>query len=85
MKERLRAVFIDRDGVLIREADYLGSVAGLLVLKGAPEALKRLKWDALYFPPHGPGSKSPMRKPGTGMLIAATAAIARNSRRRAGS
>ena len=38
-----RAVFVDRDGVLIRDADYLGSVAGLRVLRGAPQALKLLR------------------------------------------
>ncbi len=38
-----RAVFIDRDGVLIRDADYLGSVTGLRVLRGAPQALKLLR------------------------------------------
>jgi D-glycero-D-manno-heptose 1,7-bisphosphate phosphatase len=108
-----RAVFIDRDGVLIRDQDHLASVGGLRVLKGAPQALKLLKragytlvvvtnqsgvargyftlaavrrihaelrrrlrragadWDAIYVSPHGPDSKSPMRKPGTGMLLAA--------------
>lgn len=40
---RARAVFIDRDGVLIRDADYLGSVDGLEVFKGAPKALKLLR------------------------------------------
>lgn len=43
MKARAKAVFIDRDGVLIRDADYLADVAGLRVLKGAPQALKRLR------------------------------------------
>lgn len=108
-----RAVFLDRDGVLIRDAEYLASVDGLRVLKGVPEALKLLKkagfklvvvtnqsgvargyftmgavrkvnaelkrrlaaksakWDAVFVSPHGPESKSPMRKPGIGMLLAA--------------
>jgi D-glycero-D-manno-heptose 1,7-bisphosphate phosphatase len=43
VKPRAKAVFVDRDGVLIRDADYLSSVAGLRVLKGAPEALKLLR------------------------------------------
>ncbi len=43
MKRRVKAVFIDRDGVLIRDADYLGSIAGLEVFKGAPKALKLLR------------------------------------------
>lgn len=43
MKKRARAVFIDRDGVLIRDADYLGSIDGLEVYKGAPKALKLLR------------------------------------------
>ena len=113
MKPRSKAVFIDRDGVLIREADHLDSIAGLKVFKNAPRALKLLreagfkivivtnqsgvargyfslktvrsihaelkrrlgkagaKWDAIYFSPHGPDSKHPWRKPGTGMLLAA--------------
>lgn len=43
MKTPARAVFVDRDGVLIRDADYLSSVAGLRVLRGAPQALKLLR------------------------------------------
>ncbi|MEQ1918743.1 MAG: HAD family hydrolase [Elusimicrobiota bacterium] len=43
MKLRPKAVFIDRDGVLIRDAEYLGSVTGLSVIKGAPQALKLLR------------------------------------------
>lgn len=38
-----RAVFIDRDGVLIRDTHYLSSIAGLAVYKGAPKALKILR------------------------------------------
>lgn len=38
-----RAVFIDRDGVLIRDADYLDSIAGLSIYKSAPKALKLLR------------------------------------------
>lgn len=110
---RARAVFVDRDGVLIRDADYLSSVSGLHVLKNAPRALTLLRkagfkivivtnqsgvargyftmaavkrihaelkrrlaragarWDAIYVSPHGPKSKHPWRKPGTGMLLAA--------------
>lgn len=36
-------MFIDRDGVLIRDADYLDTIAGLEVFKGAPTALKVLR------------------------------------------
>jgi D-glycero-D-manno-heptose 1,7-bisphosphate phosphatase len=43
VKPRPKAVFIDRDGVLIHDADYLGSISGLRVLKGAPQALKLLR------------------------------------------
>ncbi len=43
MNRRPKAVFIDRDGVLIRDADYLSSVAGLVVLKGASQALRLLR------------------------------------------
>lgn len=43
MKPRPKAVFIDRDGVLIRDADYLASIGGLSVYKGAPQALKLLR------------------------------------------
>ncbi len=108
-----RAVFLDRDGVLIRDAEYLADPAGLRLIGGAPRAMKLLKkagyklvvvtnqsgvargyftmatvgrvharlkkllaakgakWDALYVSPHGPDSKSPMRKPKPGMLLAA--------------
>lgn len=43
MKPRPKAVFIDRDGVLIRDADYLSSTDGLSVFKGTPRALKLLR------------------------------------------
>jgi D-glycero-D-manno-heptose 1,7-bisphosphate phosphatase len=108
-----RAVFLDRDGVLVAERDYLSEPSQLAVLPGVPQALKALraagfktivvtnqsgvargyfslsrlnaihrelkrrlarkgaKWDALYFSPHGPDSRHPWRKPGTGMLKAA--------------
>jgi len=108
-----RAVFLDRDGVIVREVDYLSELSQLDVLPGAARAMKDLraagfkvvvvtnqsgvargyftlgrlaaihrelrrrlaragaKWDALYFSPHGPDSRHPMRKPGTGMLRAA--------------
>ena len=113
MKPRPKAVFIDRDGVLIRDADYLASIDGLEVYKGAPKALRLLReagfkivivtnqsgvargyftmsavrkihaelkrrlakagarWDGIYVSPHGPDSRHPWRKPGTGMLLAA--------------
>ena len=107
------AVFLDRDGVIVREADYLSRVDQIHVLPGVPAAMKALraagfkvvvvtnqsgvargyfsltqlgrihralkarlakagaKWDALYFSPHHPDSRHPMRKPGIGMLKAA--------------
>lgn len=43
MKPRPKAVFIDRDGVLIRDADYLATTDGLSVFKGSPRALKLLR------------------------------------------
>ncbi len=43
MKPRPKAVFIDRDGVLIRDADYLDSVDGLRVYQSTPTALKLLR------------------------------------------
>jgi D-glycero-D-manno-heptose 1,7-bisphosphate phosphatase len=43
VKPRPKAVFIDRDGVLIRDAHYLGSIDGLHVYKNAPRALKLLR------------------------------------------
>jgi D-glycero-D-manno-heptose 1,7-bisphosphate phosphatase len=38
-----RAVFLDRDGVIVREADYLSEVAQLAVLPGVPAAMKSLR------------------------------------------
>jgi D-glycero-D-manno-heptose 1,7-bisphosphate phosphatase len=108
-----RAVFLDRDGVLMPDRDYLADPKGVRAYAGAAEALKRLRaagfkivvvsnqsgiargyfgwrelravnaelarqlkrrgarWDALYVSPHGPKSRHPWRKPGTGMLRAA--------------
>lgn len=43
MKPRAKAVFIDRDGVLIRDADYLDTIDELVVYGGAPQALKLLR------------------------------------------
>lgn len=40
--ERRRAVFLDRDGVLIEEVDYLGDPRGLRLIPSAPAALRRL-------------------------------------------
>ncbi len=106
-------MFLDRDGVIVREVDYLSRISQLTVLPGAARAIKDLraagfkvvvvtnqsgvargffslaqlgrihrelkkrlaksgaKWDALYFSPHHPDSGHPMRKPGSGMLLAA--------------
>ena len=108
-----RAVFLDRDGVIVREVDYLSRISQLKVIPGAARAMRNLraagfkvvvvtnqsgvargmfslaqlarihrelkkrlamsgaKWDALYFSPHHPDSGHPMRKPGSGMLLAA--------------
>jgi len=38
-----RAVFLDRDGVINREVDYLSRVEQIAVLPGAPQALKALR------------------------------------------
>jgi D-glycero-D-manno-heptose 1,7-bisphosphate phosphatase len=38
-----RAVFLDRDGTLIREADYLADPDGVELLPGVPDALRRLR------------------------------------------
>jgi D-glycero-D-manno-heptose 1,7-bisphosphate phosphatase len=43
VKPRPKAVFIDRDGVLIHDAEYLGSTAGLKVYGGVPRALTLLR------------------------------------------
>lgn len=37
-----RAAFLDRDGTIIRDAEYLGDPAGIELLEGAPEAIARL-------------------------------------------
>jgi D-glycero-D-manno-heptose 1,7-bisphosphate phosphatase len=38
-----RAIFLDRDGVLVEDVDLLTDVAHIRVLEGAPQALRRLK------------------------------------------
>jgi D-glycero-D-manno-heptose 1,7-bisphosphate phosphatase len=38
-----RAVFLDRDGVLIRDADHLTEASQIEILPGVPEALRRLR------------------------------------------
>lgn len=38
-----RAVFLDRDGTLIHDAGYLSDPAGVVVLPGAVEGLRRLR------------------------------------------
>lgn len=38
-----RAVFLDRDGVIVHEADYLCRLDQLEVLPGAPQAMKALR------------------------------------------
>ena len=38
-----RAVFLDRDGVLVRERDYLRDPSQLSILHGVPKALKSLR------------------------------------------
>ncbi|MBI3564333.1 MAG: HAD family hydrolase [Elusimicrobia bacterium] len=37
------AVFLDRDGVIVREVDYLSEVSQLAVLPGVPAAMKALR------------------------------------------
>ncbi len=43
MKRPKPAVFVDRDGVLVREVGYLSAMKDLKVLHGVPEALKLLR------------------------------------------
>lgn len=43
MKKRARAVFVDRDGVLIRDRHYLADPAGVVLYAGVPAALKALR------------------------------------------
>lgn len=43
MKKSNRAVFLDRDGTLIRERHYLSDPAKLSLFQGAPSALKDLR------------------------------------------
>jgi D-glycero-D-manno-heptose 1,7-bisphosphate phosphatase len=38
-----RAVFLDRDGVLMRDSNYVGHVDRVEIIDGAPQALRRLK------------------------------------------
>jgi D-glycero-D-manno-heptose 1,7-bisphosphate phosphatase len=38
-----RAVFLDRDGVLIRDVDHLTAASQIEILPGVPEALRRLR------------------------------------------
>lgn len=41
-KERRRAAFLDRDGTIIRDAEYLASPDGVELLDGAADAVRRL-------------------------------------------
>ncbi len=43
MKKLNRAIFLDRDGTLIRDAHYLNSIAGVRLYKGVAGALATLK------------------------------------------
>jgi D-glycero-D-manno-heptose 1,7-bisphosphate phosphatase len=38
----MKAVFLDRDGTVIEDAGYLGDQAGVVIIPGAVEALRRL-------------------------------------------
>jgi D-glycero-D-manno-heptose 1,7-bisphosphate phosphatase len=38
-----RAVFLDRDGVIVRDAHYLSEVSQISILPGVPEAMKALR------------------------------------------
>ncbi len=48
VRERRPAVFLDRDGTLIEDADYLADPDGVRLIPGAVEALRRLR-DAGYL------------------------------------
>jgi D-glycero-D-manno-heptose 1,7-bisphosphate phosphatase len=41
--EKSRAVFLDRDGTIIHDADYCSDPKQVYVFEGVPEALRRLK------------------------------------------
>ncbi|HEV2356426.1 MAG TPA: HAD family hydrolase [bacterium] len=43
MSARRRAVFLDRDGVVVRDVDHLTSASQLDILPGVPESLRRLR------------------------------------------
>jgi histidinol-phosphate phosphatase family protein len=43
VKKRARAVFVDRDGVLIRDRHYLGDPGSVKLYAGVPAALKALR------------------------------------------
>jgi D-glycero-D-manno-heptose 1,7-bisphosphate phosphatase len=42
-----RAIFLDRDGTIMEDANYVGEVERVMLIPGAPQALRRLK-DAGY-------------------------------------
>lgn len=48
VRQMRRAVFLDRDGTLVKEIGYLKNVADLELIEGAPEALRMLS-DAGYL------------------------------------
>jgi D-glycero-D-manno-heptose 1,7-bisphosphate phosphatase len=82
------AVFVDRDGTIMQDADYCLDPKQVKILAGVPKALKLLKSkgfkliiitnqsgigrDATYFCPDVPGQHSSCRKPAPGMIIEAT-------------
>ena len=43
MSARPKAVFLDRDGTIIKDANYLSDLSQIEILRGVPQALKRLK------------------------------------------
>jgi D-glycero-D-manno-heptose 1,7-bisphosphate phosphatase len=43
MTDALRAVFVDRDGTIMQDADYCSDPKQVKIFPGVPEALKRLK------------------------------------------
>ena len=43
MKQNNKAVFLDRDGTLLKDRHYLSDPDGIELYKGAVQALKKLK------------------------------------------
>ena len=83
--ELKRAVFLDRDGTIIEDRDYLKRVEDVVIFPGAAAALKRLqdagfrlfivsnqsgvRFEKIYFAPEAPEQPSRGRKPSPQFLF----------------